>query len=219
MLNTPLFYAYNDVNGHGINPAYITAYSDRFIFDPMNRSFYYGGHIYGNHYKRSYHGEIFNDYANNVAEGPYTHASGESTEAKNRGEHAVGRYNKSNSNTVFSVGIGTSKTNRKNALDVRSNGDVHAYKDIYAGDVNVLSYITTSYNNSQNSMKAYVAATNNTIQKQIAGIENNFVKSIQGKKLYFWVGPISELPEKRYSNVIYAVILDGAEAGEIYTEE
>jgi len=66
------------------------------------------------------------------ASGNYSHAEGNHTETKNQSEHASGQYNVSSSasttfgdggNTLFSVGNGTSSTNRKNAFEIRQNGD------------------------------------------------------------------------------------------------
>lgn len=63
------------------------------------------------------------------ATGNYSHAEGNYTEAKNEGEHASGMYNKSNNQdanaqTIFSIGIGTSDTDRKNAIEVLRDGRV-----------------------------------------------------------------------------------------------
>lgn len=61
------------------------------------------------------------------------HTEGSYTVAKNSSEHACGRYNKSDQSgitsrqTRFSVGIGTSNTARKNAIEAKSNGDVYIY--------------------------------------------------------------------------------------------
>ena len=49
---------------------------------------------------------------------------GGNNQATNTNEVALGNYNKSNSDTYFSVGIGTSDT-RKNAVEVKQNGDVY----------------------------------------------------------------------------------------------
>lgn len=63
----------------------------------------------------------------------YSHTEGYYTVATNAGEHACGRYNKSDDSSVqsrqtrFSVGIGTSKTSRKNAIEAKGNGDVYIY--------------------------------------------------------------------------------------------
>lgn len=59
------------------------------------------------------------------------HAEGRFTEASNMAEHACGIYNKSTKSsdasraTHFSIGIGTANTNRKNAVEVKQNGDVY----------------------------------------------------------------------------------------------
>ena len=63
--------------------------------------------------------------------GQYSHTEGYRTEANNNSEHACGKYNKSvkSSNaaqaTVFSVGRGTSETDRKNIFEIKANGDVY----------------------------------------------------------------------------------------------
>lgn len=64
----------------------------------------------------------------------YTHAEGYNTQARNNSEHAQGRFNKSNQasgtfgdagNTIHSVGIGTSGSARKNAVEIMQNGDAY----------------------------------------------------------------------------------------------
>ena len=78
-------------------------------------------------------GEVFNDYENNVANGIYSSAIGNSTIANNFAEHASGQFNVSNSgaegknNTLSSIGIGTSDDSRKNAFEVMKNGDLYVY--------------------------------------------------------------------------------------------
>jgi hypothetical protein len=75
------------------------------------------------------------------AEGTYTkaigensHAEGYKTIANNDAEHASGKFNnsiaKTESNTeadatLYSIGIGTSNKDRKNAVEVKQNGDVY----------------------------------------------------------------------------------------------
>ena len=60
-----------------------------------------------------------------------SHAEGFYTEVYNRAEHASGQYNKSTKSsnkseaTQFSIGIGTSNTDRKNAVEVKQNGDIY----------------------------------------------------------------------------------------------
>lgn len=69
--------------------------------------------------------------------GNYSHAEGQGTITENQYEHAQGNYNKSNivdqynfgnaGNTISSIGIGTSGSARKNAVEVMQNGDVYVY--------------------------------------------------------------------------------------------
>ena len=70
------------------------------------------------------------------ANGEYSFAEGQNTVTNNRSEHAMGEFNESNKasdtfgdsgNTLFSIGNGTSDTNRKNALEVMQNGDIYIY--------------------------------------------------------------------------------------------
>ena len=60
--------------------------------------------------------------ASNVASGDFSTAVGHGTIASNEGELSAGKYNQPNAGQVFSVGIGTSDSNRKNALQVSSDG-------------------------------------------------------------------------------------------------
>jgi hypothetical protein len=72
-----------------------------------------------------------------------SHAEGFYTEVYNRGEHASGQYNVSvkssdkSKATQFSIGIGTSKDDRKNGFEVKQNGDIY----IEGLSVNLLYYI------------------------------------------------------------------------------
>ena len=65
------------------------------------------------------------------ASGLYSHAEGYETKARNQSEHACGIYNLSTQHsdafkaTQFSIGIGTSNEDRKNAFEVKRNGDVY----------------------------------------------------------------------------------------------
>ena len=65
-----------------------------------------------------------------AAEGVSSHAEGIGTQTKHEGEHAEGKYNVSNAtdwigNTIHSIGIGTSDEDRKNALEVTTQGAVY----------------------------------------------------------------------------------------------
>lgn len=68
------------------------------------------------------------------ANGQHSHAEGVDTVTSNTAEHAEGKFNKSNKadgsfgsagNTLHSIGVGTSASDRKNASEVMQNGDVY----------------------------------------------------------------------------------------------
>ena len=61
------------------------------------------------------------------AHGSASHAEGLCTKAINSGEHACGKYNVSNNDTQFSIGIGTSNTDRKNAIEVTEDGSTYIH--------------------------------------------------------------------------------------------
>lgn len=61
------------------------------------------------------------------AKGISSFAEGRDTITNNLAEHAEGQYNKSNTNTLHSVGIGTSDTDRKNAHEIMTNGNHYVY--------------------------------------------------------------------------------------------
>ena len=60
--------------------------------------------------------------ASNVASGDFSTAVGHGTIASNEGELSAGKYNEPNAGQLFSVGIGTSDSNRKNAMQINSDG-------------------------------------------------------------------------------------------------
>ena len=92
------------------------------------------------------YGTIASGYASHaeggstVASGNFTHAGGEHTKATNYAEQAIGYYNKStyvenkgqwkgdSESTLFSIGNGTSESDRKNALEVKQDGTVLVQK-------------------------------------------------------------------------------------------
>lgn len=73
----------------------------------------------------------------------YSHAEGYRTISNNSAEHASGKFNKSTQSsdasqaTHFSIGIGTSETDRKNAVEVKLNGDTYI---IGIGEYNGTNY-------------------------------------------------------------------------------
>ena len=70
-----------------------------------------------------------------MASGDYSHAEGENTIANNVAEHASGRYNLSNGDTLFSIGDGTDEDARHNAFEITTTGGKLHDKDIATTDL------------------------------------------------------------------------------------
>ena len=76
---------------------------------------------------------------NSVAMGQGCITNNTGSGSSNRGEFACGRFNKSVSDTQFSIGIGTSATKRKNALEIKTNGNA-----IFSGNVTASAFYESS---------------------------------------------------------------------------
>ena len=108
--------------------------------DASSRTIWINGQPYGNAYvnikednttvEAPIGAEIFNDFEHNIASGDYSHASGLNTIASGEAEYVVGKYNNNSEPHQFSVGIGTSDTDRKNAFEVNTDGTAHFTGDI-----------------------------------------------------------------------------------------
>ena len=73
-------------------------------------------------------GEIYNDIINNKAMGENSHAEGTGTIVRNNSEHAEGKYNHSTvGKTISTVGIGSSDSDRKNAVEITNEGNMYVY--------------------------------------------------------------------------------------------
>ena len=84
-----------------------------------------------------------------IASGDSSHAEGSGTTTLNQSEHASGQYNISSLasdtfgnklNTLFSVGNGTSNVEKKNAFEIKQNGDM--YITSYGATIKLQDYIT-----------------------------------------------------------------------------
>lgn len=115
-------------------------------------------------------GEIFNDYHNNQASGQNSHTegchnssfgeashtSGMYNSAYSTAEAAFGKFNLSSNNTyIFTVGVGTSTSDRKNALTISNDGNVKignlkvsnlTFSNIYGEIPLTPNIITLTYN-------------------------------------------------------------------------
>ena len=64
-----------------------------------------------------------------IADGYQSVAVGREIKGQNTGEFGCGKYNKSESNTLFSVGNGASDSNRSNAFEITADGKIYIIKD------------------------------------------------------------------------------------------
>lgn len=74
------------------------------------------------------HGRLYNGNDTPIVKGEADNSAvlkGGNNQATNVNEVALGKYNESNNDTMFSIGIGTSDTDRKNAFEVKQNGDIY----------------------------------------------------------------------------------------------
>lgn len=124
-------------------------------------------------------GTITTNSAYAHAEGNATHASGiashtegKKTFARNNSEHAQGQFNKSNygsttfgdaRNTIHSIGIGTSDSDRRNAVEVGQNGEVYI--------IGVGGYNGTNMNTGVNSLQKVLEGLGVTIDWTAHGYE------------------------------------------------
>lgn len=111
--------------------------------------------------------------------GQDSHTEGTGTTANNESEHASGRYNlsvkKTSSNTTadathFSVGIGTSDSARKNAFEIKQNGDAY-----FEGLVGSLQKTIQNLNGTIDENRAQI--------NEALGAVANKVDKVEGKGL------------------------------------
>lgn len=80
--------------------------------------------------KKNANNTVYVDNANNVPGNTSNSALfGTSLEVQNNSEVALGKFNKSRSNLQFSIGAGTSTSDRKNVFEVENAGDVYIIYD------------------------------------------------------------------------------------------
>ena len=152
------------------------------------------------------------------ARGDFSHAEGYDTITNNQSEHASGQFNVSSrvsttfgnaDNTLFSVGNGTSSRNRKNAFEIRQNGDTYLNGKLsITGDVTANAFYATSderlKENIENVSYAKMANAANVNIKSF-----NF-KSDEEKKTV--IGVIAQDVEKENLGFIVSTSNDGMKA-------
>lgn len=67
--------------------------------------------------------------SDSIAKGKNSLALGTGLVAENENEIALGKYNKSSGDTVFSFGIGTSENDRKNAVEIKNDGNIYIWSE------------------------------------------------------------------------------------------
>ena len=153
-----------------------------------------------------------------TASGDFSHAEGYDTITNNQSEHASGQFNVSSrvsttfgnaDNTLFSVGNGTSSRNRKNAFEIRQNGDTYLNGKLsITGDVTANAFYATSderlKENIENVSYAKMANAANVNIKSF-----NF-KSDEEKKTV--IGVIAQDVEKENLGFIVSTSNDGMKA-------
>ena len=115
--------------------------------------------------------------------GVAAHAEGYGTIAYNKGEHACGRFNESIASedatdteeavvgTVFSVGIGSSTTDRKNVLDIREDGRIYIWLN---GEYVCLQDLLISAPNQQPLPPQY-SVMNEVGEEELNNIVNDYL--------------------------------------------
>lgn len=150
-----------------------------------------------------------------MALGNGSHSEGRNTIAVNSCEHAQGQYNKPHTsgaggfgnagNTLNSIGIGTSDTDRKNAVEVMQNGDVYVY--------GVGSYNGTNPNTT--GVKTLQAAINNPPEyliEKLGTAETGYISSYVLKKDGVQAGATINIPKDylvKSGSVVEVVLYNG----------
>ena len=164
-----------------------------------------GGNDIGKLYPNSTHGEIFNNYNNNVASGDYSHADGFYTSASGNYSHASGSYTTADQNNMFVVGKYNNDTSNNGKLFVVGNGDQNTKSDalvvkddgsVLINDKIVIDNVIQSsnkygnitlkdYNNNEtvklNSLNGLTLNTNKSVNDIQLGTNNNDNKILTTK--------------------------------------
>ncbi len=124
------------------------------------------------------------------ANGKYSHAEGQVTIASNEAEHACGKFNKSNTNQIFSIGIGGSVADRKNAISVNTDGVISSDVVLTNGATSMTGLKISGGVEATSGMIApiYLNSSDERLKKNIEEISNddiNKVKNIDLKSFEF----------------------------------
>ena len=118
---------------------------------------------------------------NTTASGANSHASGYLTVAENESEFACGKYNKSNANQLFSIGIGNNNTNRKNAISVTQDGVISSDVVLTNGATSMTGLKISGGIESTNGMisPTYLNSSDERLKKDIETISENDIDKVK----------------------------------------
>ena len=110
-------------------------------------------------------GAVFNDFANNKAEGQFSAAFGRCTIANGEAQFVCGKYNE-DKDALFIVGCGESDDKRSNALVVTVDGNVQLLKDV-TFDGNETFNGTVIFNDTVNLENGFTSNKDSTVDGKL----------------------------------------------------
>ena len=123
--------------------------------------------------------------SNTTASGKDSHASGLGTLASNDSEFACGQYNRTNTNQIFSVGIGTADNARKNAISVTKDGTISGDIELTNGGTSMTGLKILGGIQATNGMIAptYLNSSDERLKKNIETISENDIDKVKNVDL------------------------------------
>ena len=113
-----------------------------------------------------------------IGTGSFSHVEGHCTIANNEAEHAEGMFNKSNTNTISSIGIGTGYDDRKNAFEVMQDGKAYL--------IGVGGYTGTNPAEAQTLQKVFEDISTSGGASYTAGTNIDITDNVISAKGYFY---------------------------------
>ena len=120
-----------------------------------------------------------------TASGKDSHASGLATLASNDSEFACGQYNRTNTNQIFSVGIGTADNARKNAISVTKDGTISSDVELTNGGTSMTGLKILGGVQATTGMIAptYLNSSDERLKKNIETISENDIDKVKNVDL------------------------------------
>lgn len=122
---------------------------------------------------------------NTTASGNYSHSEGNNTIANNEAEHACGKFNKTNTNQIFSIGIGGSDSDRKNAISVSTDGVISSDVVLTNGATSMTGLKISGGVEATSGMIApiYLNSSDERLKKNIENISSDDINKIKNVNL------------------------------------